>query len=58
MSITWSNSLGMVGFLGLCGIQILKVTYRSCFGKVFESLVNQIQIFEDLKISGVSGFSF
>ena len=52
MTLTWSNSLGKVCFLGLRGIQVLKVTYISCLGKVFESLTNKIQI------SGVSGFSF
>ena len=58
MNITWSNSLGKVCFLDLCGIQIPKVTYMSCLGKVFESLTNKIQIFEDLKISSVPGLFF
>ena len=30
----------------------------SCLGKAFESLRNKIQVFADLKISGVSSFSF
>ena len=45
MKVTWSNSLGKVFFLGLCGIQVLKVTYMSCLGKVFESLANKIESF-------------
>ena len=45
MTLTWSNSLGKVCFLGLRGIQVLKVTYISCLGKVFESLTNKIQSF-------------
>ena len=54
MNVNWSNSLWKVGFLGLSGIQILKVTYMSCLGKVCERLTNKIQIFEDLKISIIS----
>ena len=46
--------MGKVGFLGLSGIQILKVTYMSCLGKIFERLTNKIHIFEDLKISVIS----
>ena len=46
MNVTWSNSLGKVVFWGLCGIQILKVTYTSYLGKVFESLTNKIQRFQ------------
>ena len=38
-------SLGKVVFLGLSAIQVLKVTYMSYLGKVFESLRNKIQIF-------------
>ena len=46
MNLTWSNSLGKVGFWGvLCGIQILKVTYMSYLGKVFENLTNKVQLF-------------
>ena len=33
-------------FFGLCGIQILKVTYMSYLGIVFESLTNKIQSFQ------------
>ena len=39
--IVWEKQI----FLGLCGTQILKVTYMSCLGKVFESLTNKIQSF-------------
>ena len=35
--------------MGLCGIQILKVTYTSYLGKVFESLTNKIQSFQRFK---------
>ena len=50
MNLTWSNSLGKVDFFGdLRGIQILKVTYMSYLGKVFENLTNKVQFFERLK---------
>ena len=38
--------------------QILKVTYMSCLGRVFESLTNKIQILEDSEVFGTSGFWF
>ena len=46
MNVTWSNNLGKVVFLGLSGIQILKVSYMSYRGNVFESLTNKIQSFQ------------
>ena len=46
MNVTWSNSLGKVVFLGLSGIQLLKVTYMPYLGKVFASLRNKIQSFQ------------
>ena len=49
MNVTWSNSLGKICFLGLCGIKVLKVTYMLCLGKVFESLTNKIQSFQRFK---------
>ena len=59
MNVTWSNSLGKVDFFfSLYEIQILRATYMSCLGKAFESLRNKIQVFADLKISGVSSFLF
>ena len=36
-------------YLDLCGIHILKVTYMSYIGKVFESLTNKIQSFQRFK---------
>ena len=36
-------------FLGLCEIQVSKVPYMSCLGKVFERLTNKIQIFQGFK---------
>ena len=35
-----------------CGIQILKVTYKSCLGKVFENLTKKIQSFPGFKNFG------
>ena len=62
MNVTWRNSLGKIVFGGFCGIQILKVTYMSYLGKVFESFTNPSQakfkVFKDSKISGVSRFLF
>ena len=49
MSITWSNSLGTVGFLGFFGIQIFTVIYMSYLHKVFLSLTNKIQSFQRFK---------
>ena len=50
MNVTWSNSLGkVVFFFGLCGIQILKVTYISSLGKVFKSLTKKIHRFQRFK---------
>ena len=50
MNVTWSNSLGKVAFFCFfCGIQILKVTYFSYLGKVFESLTNKSQNFRGFK---------
>ena len=53
MNLTWSNSLGKVGFFGVSnfkrGIQILKVTYMSYLGKVFENLTNKVQFFQRLR---------
>ena len=53
MTLIWSNSLGKVGFLGGSNfkrrIQILKVTYMSYLGKVFENLTNKVQFFQKLK---------
>ena len=47
MNVSWSNSVRKLGvFWGLCGIRILKVTYTSYLGKVFESLTNKIQSFQ------------
>ena len=42
MKVTWSNSLGKVGFFGLSEIQILKLTYTSYLGNVFASLTTKI----------------
>ena len=53
MNVTRSNSLGKAVFLGLCGIEILKVSFMSCLGKAFESLTNKIQSFQRLKYSRV-----
>ena len=36
-------------FLGLRGIQILRVTYKSYLGKLFVSLTNKIQSFQRFK---------
>ena len=36
-------------FLGLCGIQILRVTYMPYLGKLFVSLTNKIQSFQRFK---------
>ena len=63
--MTWCNSQGKVGFWGLLGIQILKVTYMSYhggiilkfsiispwsyLGKVFETMTNKIQSFHGFK---------
>ena len=41
--------MGKVAFLGLSGIRIFKVSYMSCLGKIFESLTNKIQRFQNLK---------
>ena len=49
MNVIWSNSLGKVVSLGLSGIQIPKVSYKSYLGKVFENLRKEIQIFQRLK---------
>ena len=35
--------------LGLCGIQVLKVTYMSCLSKVFETLTHKIHSFRGFK---------
>ena len=49
MNVAWSNSLGKVGFFGLCRIQTLKVSYMSYLDKVFESFTNKIQSFRRFK---------
>ena len=49
MNVTWSNSLRKVVFLSLCGVQILKVSYMSYLGQVFEGLTNKIQSFQRFK---------
>ena len=49
MNVTWSNSLRKVGFLGLRGIEILKVTHKSSLSQVFEGLTNKIQSFQRLQ---------
>ena len=58
MNVTWSNSLGKVGFFGLCGIQTLIVSYMSYLDKVFESLTNKIQSFRRFKNVWRFRFSF
>ena len=49
MKVTWRNSLGNVVFFGLCGTQILKITYMSYLGIVFDSLAKIIQSFQRFK---------
>ena len=49
MNVTWRNSLGNAVFFGLCGTQILKITYMSYLGKVFDSLTKKIQTFQRSK---------
>ena len=50
MSVTWRISLGNLGFFGLCGIQIPKITSLSYLGEVFEGLTNKFKDdFNDFK---------
>ena len=44
--------------MGLCGIQILKVTYMSYLGDVLSARETKFKVFKDSEIPGVSGFSF
>ena len=47
MNLTWSDSLGKVGFLGV--YMGFKFTYMSYLGKVFENVTNKVQFFQRFK---------
>ena len=57
MKVIGSNSLGKLVYLGVVGVQIVRIIFSCILDKVFENLTKKNNFLKDLKDSGVSGFS-
>ena len=58
MNVTWRISLKKLVYLGFVAIQAVKIIFLTYQGRVFQIWKRKYKVFKDLKISGVSGFSF
>ena len=58
VEVTWGNSREKLVYLGLIGVQTVQITFAQCSCRVIENLTKTFNVFKDLNISSVPGFSF